>query len=274
MLATLLIVFREVFEAGLIVGIVLSASRGMARRGLWVGYGVAAGVLGASLVAGFAGEIAAWFEGAGQELFTAGILLLAVVMLSWHNTWMASHGRTLAREIRQVGAAVVAGERPPAALAIVCGVAVLREGSEVVLFLYGIAASGGSSAPGMIAGGALGLLAGGLVSGVMYLGLLTIPTRHLFSVTSSLITLLAAGLAAQAVAFVQQAGYGERMTGTVWDSSWLISDDSLPGRLLHTLIGYTSEPSWAQLLVYILTIGMILGSMRLVRWRDDTARSQ
>src|SRR5271165_4745897 len=268
MLATLLIVFREVIEAGLIVGIVLAATRGVPRRGLWVAYGITAGVAGACVVAAFAGQIASLFEGSGQELFNAGILLLAVGMLTWHNVWMASHGRAIAQEMRQVGAEVTAGKRPLAALAIVCGVAVLREGSEVVLFLYGIAASGGSSAPGMIAGGALGLLAGGLVSGVMYLGLLTIPTRHLFSVTSSLITLLAAGLAAQAVAFVQQAGYGERMTGTVWDSSWLISDDSLPGRLLHTLIGYTSEPSWAQLLVYILTIGMILGSMRLVRWRD------
>jgi high-affinity iron transporter len=272
MLATLIIVFREVFEAGLIVGIVLSATRGMVRRGLWVSYGVAAGILGAGLVAGFASEIAALFEGAGQELFTAGVLVLAVAMLSWHNAWMASHGRALARELRQVGAAVAAGDRPPAALAVVCGVAVLREGSEVVLFLYGIAVSGGSSATGMIAGGVLGLLLGVLVSAVMYLGLLAIPTRYLFSVTSTLITLLAAGLAAQAVAFVQQAGYGERMTGTAWDSSWLMSDDSLIGRLLHTLIGYTSEPSWAQLLVYVITIGVILGLMRLARLGDPALR--
>ncbi len=268
MLATLLIVFREVFEAGLIVGIVLSATRGMARRGLWVGYGVTAGVAGACLVAMFAGEIASWFEGAGQELFNAAILLLAVVMLSWHNAWMASHGRAMAREISQVGAAVIAGERPPAALAIVCGIAVLREGSEVVLFLYGIAASGSGSAMGMIAGGALGVLAGVAVSVVMYGGLLTVPVRHLFAVTSTLITLLAAGLAAQAVAFIQQAGYAEGMEGTVWDSSWLLSDDSLLGRLLHTLVGYTAEPSWAQLLVYLLTIGMILGLMQLVSARE------
>jgi high-affinity iron transporter len=274
MLATMLIVFREVIEAGLIVGIVLSATRGMARRGLWVGYGIAGGLVGAGLVAMFAGEIAAWFEGAGQELFTAAILLLAVVMLAWHNAWMASHGRALAREIRQVGAAVAAGERPPTALAIVCGVAVLREGSEVVLFLYGIAVSGGSSAPGMIAGGVLGLLLGVLVSAVMYGGLLVIPARHLFSVTSTLITLLAAGLAAQAVAFVQQAGYGERLTGTAWDSSWLMSDDSLTGRLLHTLIGYTAEPSWAQLLVYLATIGLIAGLMHLAERGHSSALRQ
>ena len=157
MLATLLIVFREVIEAGLIVGIVLAATRGVPRRGLWIGYGVAAGIVGACLVAAFAGEIAAFFEGSGQELFNAGILFLAVGMLTWHNVWMASHGRAMAHEMRQVGAAVVAGRKPLAALAVVCGVAVLREGSEVALFLYGIAASGGTA--GMFIGGVLGLLA-------------------------------------------------------------------------------------------------------------------
>ncbi len=266
MLATLVIVFREVIEAGLIVGIVLAATQGVARRGLWVGYGVAGGVAGACLVAAFAGQIASLFAGSGQELFNASILLLAVGMLTWHNVWMASHGRAIAQEMRQVGADVAAGKRPLPALSIVCGVAVLREGSEIVLFLYGIAASGGTSAAGMISGGALGVLAGAGLSALMYFGLLTIPARHLFSVTSGLITLLAAGLAAQAVAFLQQAGYLDVLTSTVWNTSWLLSDDSLIGRLVHTLIGYTARPSGAQLLIYLLTIAVIVGLMRFVRF--------
>jgi high-affinity iron transporter len=265
MLATLLIVFREVIEAGLIVGIVLAATKGVLRRGLWVGYGIIGGVAGACLVATFAGEIAPLFEGSGQELFNASILLLAVGMLTWHNVWMASHGRAIAQEMRQVGVAVAAGQKPLAALSVVCGVAVLREGSEVVLFLYGIAATGGTSATGMMAGGALGVLAGAATSALMYLGLLTIPARHLFSVTSGLITLLAAGLAAQVVAFLQQAGYVETLTFTVWDTSWLLSDGSVIGRLVHTLIGYTDRPSGAQLVVYLLTIAIILGLMRSQR---------
>jgi high-affinity iron transporter len=260
MLASLLVVFREVIEAGLIIGIVLAATRGVAWRGLWVGYGVVAGILGACLVAGFAGEIAAFFAGSGQELFNAGILFLAVGMLTWHNVWMASHGRAIARDMRQVGAAVVAGRKPLAALAIVCGVAVLREGSEVALFLYGIAASGGTA--GMFAGGVLGVVAGAAVCALMYFGLLSIPAHYLFSVTSGLITLLAAGLAAQAVAFLQQAGYIGVLTSTVWDTSWLLSDDSVLGRLVHTLVGYTDRPDGAQVAVYLATIAMIVGLMR------------
>ena len=263
MLATLVIVFREVIEAGLIVGIVLAATQGVPRRSLWVTYGVGGGVLGACLVAAFAGELASLFEGSGQEIFNTTILLLAVCMLTWHNVWMAGHGREMARAMKAVGVEVSAGQRSLAALAIVVGVAVLREGSEVVLFLYGIASQGGTSQSAMLLGGALGLVAGAGVSALMFLGLLQIPAGKLFSVTAWLITLLAAGMAAQAVLFLQQGGYLQFLQSTLWDTSWLLSQDSIGGRLLHTLIGYSDAPNGAQLIAYLATIAIIMG---LTRW--------
>jgi high-affinity iron transporter len=265
MLAALIIVFREVIEAGLIVGVVLAATRGVPGRGLWVSYGITAGVLGACLVAGFAGELAALFRGSGQEIFNASILLLAVAMLTWHNVWMASHGRAIAQSMREMGAAVTTGERHLAALAIVVGVAVLREGSEVVLFLYGIAASGGISAAMMVTGGLLGVVAGAIVTALMYFGLVSIPTRRLFAVTAGLITLVAAGLASQAVAFLQQAGYLEVLTSSLWHSDWLLPEGSLVGRLLHTLVGYSDAPDGMQLAAYLATIAIILLLMRVTR---------
>jgi len=264
MLSALLIVFREVIEAGLIVGIVLAATQGVPRRGQAVSGGVLAGVLGACVVAAFAGELAALFQGNGQELFNASILLLAVAMLTWHNVWMASHGREMARELKAAGHDVVTGKRTLAALGVVVGVAVLREGSEVVLFLYGIAAQGGTTSAGLLTGGALGLAAGAAVSALMYFGLLTIPAGRLFQVTSGLITLLAAGMAAQAVLFLQNGGYINVLGGTVWETSWLLRESSIPGRLLHTLIGYVEAPDGAQILAYIVTIATILLLMRLV----------
>jgi high-affinity iron transporter len=140
-------------------------------------------------------------------------------------------------------------------------VAVLREGSEIVLFLYSIAASGRTSVAAMAAGGALGLLAGACLSAFMYLGLVTVPARHLFRVASGLITLVAAGLAAQAIALIQQAGHFEVLTATVWDSSWLLGDDSMAGRLVHTLIGYTAKPCGAQIAAYLATIVVIVALM-------------
>jgi high-affinity iron transporter len=269
MISALIIVFREVIEAGLIVGIVLAATAGVPLRGRAVVFGVAGGIAGACLVAAFAGELANLFEGSGQEFFNAAILLLAVAMLTWHNVWMASHGREMARELKAAGHQVVTGERTLTALAIVVGVAVLREGSEVVLFLYGIAAQGGTTATGMVAGGALGLVAGALVSGLMYFGLLTIPAGKLFQVTSGLITLLAAGMAAQAVIFLQNGGWLLYFTGTLWDTGWLLKEDTITGRLMHTLIGYSQAPNGAQLIAYCGTIIGVVALMKLVQQRHQ-----
>jgi high-affinity iron transporter len=272
--ATLLIVFREVIEAGLIVGIVMAATTGVPHRGRFVALGVAAGVAGACVVAAFAGELAALFQGSGQELFNASILLLAVAMLTWHNVWMASHGREMARELKAAGHQVRTGERTLTALSVVVGVAVLREGSEVVLFLYGIIAQGGASAAAMTVGGALGLVAGAAVSALIFYGLLAIPAGKLFQVTSWLITLLAAGMAAQAALFLQNGGYINGLDAGIWNTSWLLADDSIAGRLLHTLIGYVQEPDGAQLIAYGTTIILMLVLMRVVSARDAARRQQ
>jgi high-affinity iron transporter len=263
MLASLIIVFREVLEAGLIVGIVLAATRAVPLRGLWVGLGIAGGVIGACLVAAFAGALADLFDGSGQELFNAAVLGVAVLMLTWHNVWMASHGREIAAEMRAVGQAVQAGRRTLAALAVVVGVAVLREGSEVVLFLYGVIAAGGTTAAGVAAGVGLGIVAGGLVSALLYFGLLAIPVRHFFRATTWLITLLAAGLASQAVAFLQQGGYADAWSTPLWNSSAVLPEDGILGRVLHTLVGYTDQPTGMQLAAYLAVVMVILGLMRV-----------
>jgi high-affinity iron transporter len=263
-LAALIIVFREVFEAGLIVGIVMAVTRSVPERGRWITGGVAGGVLGACIVAAFAGVLSEAFAGSGQELFNATVLLIAVVMLTWHNVWMARHGRELAAEMRAAGEAVVSGRSSLAALAVVVGIAVLREGSEVVLFLYGILASGGTSGTSVFTGGILGLALGALVCALTYFGLLRIPQRHLFAATSLMIGFLAAGMAAQAVLFLAQADIVTALGSVVWDTSWLLSDGSVLGRALHTLIGYSDRPTAMQLIVYLATLAIMFGLMRML----------
>ena len=263
MLATLIIVFREVIEAGLVIGIVLAATRGVPRRGLWIGGGVIGGIAGACLVAASADAIANMVSGTGQELFNASVMAIAVLMLTGHNVWMAREGRHMAQEMQSLGNDVVTGRRSLTALAIVVGVAVMREGSEIVLFLYGIALSAGSTANSMFLGGAIGLALGAVISATVYLGLMRIPTRHVFAVTSWLIALLAAGMASQATVFLQQAGLVTVLSHVVWDTSAVLSDGSLTGKALHTLVGYADRPTGIQLVAYAVTLLSIFTLMRL-----------
>lgn len=262
MLATLIIVFREVIEAALVLSIVAAATKGIAGRTRWLVLGVVAGLAGAALVAGFAGTIAGALEGSGQEVFNACVLFVAVAMLGWHNVWMNSHGRELAAEMKAVGHDVAVGTRPLYAVAIVVGMAVLREGSEVVLFLYGVA-SGGVGASGLLIGGAAGVVAGAALGFALYFGLLNLSTSMLFRVTSWLILLLAAGMAAQGANFLVQANILPSLGRAVWDTSWLLTEQNLFGQLLHTLIGYTSRPSGIQLVFYVATLLIIGGAMKL-----------
>jgi high-affinity iron transporter len=258
MLATAIIVFRETLEAALVVSIIVAATYGVRGRGLWVGSGVALGALGACVVATFAGAITAAAEGLGQELLNASILILAVLMLGWHTIWMSQHGREIAREMSDVGKAVTEGDRPLSALAVAAGAAVLREGSETVLFIYGIASSGDDSAALMIAGGVLGGGAGVTVGLLLYCGLLSIPLRYLFSVTNAMILLLTAGLAAQAAGLLVQVDVIPALGGPVWDTTWLLSEMSLPGKVLHTLVGYESRPAGVQVLCYVVVLGGLM----------------
>jgi high-affinity iron transporter len=261
-IAALIIVFREVFEAGLIIGIVLAVTRTVPHRNGWIGGGVLIGVLAACVVAACAGALSNLFAGMGQELFNAAILILAVVMLTWHNVWMARHGKELAGELRAVGQAVAEGSKSLLALAIVVGVAVLREGSEVVLFLYGVLATGSDTTWGVALGGLAGLVLGALVCWLTYVGLLRIPPRALFATTTVLIALLSAGMAAQATVFLERANWLTALDTVVWDSSWLLSDSSLPGKALHTLIGYTDQPTAMQLIVYLTILAVTFVLMR------------
>ncbi len=263
MLATAIIVFREVLEASLVVGIVLAASQGVPRRGFWVGGGVAAGVVGAAGVAAGADAIAAAVNGIGQELFNAAILFTAVAMLGWHNIWMNRHGRELAAAAVTLSKAVAGGSRPLYALALVVGIAVLREGSEIVLFLYGIAIASGAGGLSMLAGGLLGLAGGVAVGSLLYLGLLAIPLHRLFTVTSWLILLLAAGMASQGAAFLMQANLLPALGNDVWNTSWLLSENSMLGLLLHVLIGYSAQPAGIQVVFYLATLIVIGSLMRL-----------
>lgn len=264
MLGTIVIVFREVLEAAILIGIIAAATQSIPGRNRWLAGGLAAGLGGAVLVAAFTDAIGAMASGIGQELFNAIVLAIAVVMLAWHNIWMASHGAALAADARAVGRSIRDGQRECSILLVVVGLAVLREGAETVLFLYGIAASEGAAASSMLAGGAIGVALGVAVGYAIYAGLLRIPMRWFFTATGLLVLLLAAGMASQAARFLIQADLLPSLAAPLWDTSALLPESSIAGMLLRSLVGYDARPAGMQFVFYVIVFIAIALGMKLV----------
>jgi len=274
MFATAVIVFREVLEAALLVGILAAATRGIPGRNAWLAGGIGAGLAGSALVALSTERIAALASGMGQELFNATVLGIAVVMLAWHNLWMASHGAALAADARRVGGTIRDGGRECSVLLVVVGLAVLREGSETVLFLYGVAVAPGSSSLLMLAGGLLGVVGGAATGYLVYAGLLRVPLRWFFTATSLLVLFLAAGMASQAARFLIQADVLPSLATPLWDTSAALPETSVVGTVLHSLLGYEARPAGMQMIFYgavLIVIALGMKGVRRMRPRTTAA---
>jgi high-affinity iron transporter len=270
MFGTALIVFREVLEAALIVGIVAAATQGIPGRARYITGGLVTGLVGSIAVAFGAEQISRLAEGMGQELFNASILGIAVAMLAWHNIWMSVHGRELAASAKRLGKDVASGARELSVVLVVISVAVLREGSETVLFLYGVAISGDASRAAMMTGGAIGLVGGVALGFVVFRGLLRIPLKHFFTATSVLVLLLAAGMAAQSARFLIQADVLPSLASPLWDTSSLVPNSSMAGKLLQGLLGYDAQPAGMQIAFFVVVLVAILAGMAWARRRADT----
>ena len=260
MFPTALIVFRELLEAALIVTILMAATRGMPRRGFWITLGIFGGLLGAGAVAGMTNLISSLFEGSGQEIVNAAILFIAVGLIGWHVVWMNAHGRQMAQEMRAAGKQIAEGERHLSALSVVVGLAVMREGSEVVLMLQGLWATG--AAHDMIGGAAMGIAAGLAVSTCMYFGFVAMPVGRIFTLTNFLLVLIASGMAARGANFLTQAGLVPSFGNNIWDTNGVLPEQSLLGQTLSALAGYIAQPSGIEVGFYAVTAIVICLLMR------------
>lgn len=263
MFGTIVIVFREVLEAAVLIGIIAAATRSIPGRNRWLAAGLLAGLSGAALVAASTDVIGSMASGIGQELFNAIVLGIAVLMLAWHNIWMATHGAELAAGARKVGVAIRDGQRECSIVMVVVGLAVLREGAETVLFLYGIASTEGGEASSMLFGGVIGVILGVTVGYALYAGLLRVPMRWFFSATGLLVLLLAAGMASQAAKFLIQADLLPSLVSPLWDISASLPESSILGVLLHSLIGYDARPAGMQIIFYVTVLVFIAAGMKV-----------
>jgi high-affinity iron transporter len=269
MISSFIIVFREMLEMALVLGVLLAATRGTATTRHWIGIGGSVGLLGAVIVALLMEELESAMDGDGEFLFNAIVLALASLMIGWTVIWMQHHSRQMTERIKAIGRSVIEGSLPHTALFFVSLAAVMREGSEAFFFLFGFAQSGEETVS-LVTGGLVGMMTGVLVGYLVYRGLIYIPLKHLFQVTGWLLMLLAAGMASQAAWNLVVIDVLPPIIDTLWNSSAWLSQESLIGEILHVLVGYDDSPSAMQLLVFVIALGLML----LLDWyfRADTMK--
>ena len=257
MLQIFIIVFREILEISIILGIVLVATKDLKNRNIWVLSGIALGVLGSALIALFTSAISNTFDGQGQEYFNAGIVSITFALLVWTVVWMKRHGQKISKKLKDVSNNIHTGKSSFVSLMIIIASTIFREGSEIVLFTYGSYASHNLSMIFIFSGCVAGFTMGAITGYAIYQGVIRFAGKYIFQVTSLLLSLIAAGMASQAVNFLNASGLITVFSYPVWNSTAFLSDASIMGQILNVLIGYNAQPTSLQLVAYIGTLILI-----------------
>jgi high-affinity iron transporter len=265
MLGTFIITWREALEAALIVGILLTYLQkvGQRRQFRYVYYGIVWALLVSIVFAYLSSVVSFFFEGTGQDLFEAAILLLATAVLTYMVVWMHHSARELKGQIqKQADVAIEKGKLW--SIAVLAFIGVFREGVETVLFLWGLVFQGGGAINGtlMVGSGLLGIAVAALMSWLFFKGFGHLDLRIFFRITGILLLFIAAGLAASAAGKLIQIGYLPPLVYQLWDSSWLLDESGLIGSVIAGLLGYRSNPSLLEVLVYVLYFPAVLLLLR------------
>ncbi|MBM4423291.1 MAG: iron permease [Chloroflexi bacterium] len=262
MFVSLLLTLREGLEAALIVGIVFGYLRRIGQmqysRMAWAGVLVAVG-LSAALAVGIT-AVGAKLEGNAEKLFEGTTMILAVGVLTWMIFWMRSQASQFKTSLESdVRKAVTRGA--DWGLFALTFLSVFREGVETALFLGATAFQ--TTALDTLVGAILGLTIAVVIGCLIYASTVRLDVRLFFDVTSLLLLVFAAGLFMHGIHEFQEVGVLPEIIADVWNTSAIISKESVAGQFLRTLVGYTPAPSLVEVLSYI---GYWLVTLGAVRW--------
>lgn len=247
MLTSLIITFREVLEATLVVVIVLAYLKRIGQsqyyKNVW--FGVGAGIVLSILLAFLFNLVLGGFTGRAEKIFEGIMMFLAVILLTWMIMWMMVQ-RHIVEEL-EAKVSIEISERHALGISILVAIAVLREGVETVIFLHAASFVGGANLMGAGSGAVLALILGYL----LFIGAKRIRVKTFFQTTSIILILFAAGLTSHALSEFQEAGIVSPLIEQLYDITWMIGKESLTGSILHSLFGYTGSPSLTEMIGYV-----------------------
>ncbi len=259
-MAELIIVFREVLEASLIVGILYTflkqTNQKQAIAKLWQGVSIA---LVASIIGSFIFQkLAGGFEGQAEKLFEGFVMIIAAVVLGTVIVWMAKN-KNIAEDLKGKAREALSSNKFGRGIFLLAFISVFREGIETILFLYGVMMKqGGLSISLSLIGALIGI---GMGYAIFIQGK-KVPLKTFFNVSSVLLIFVAAGMFAYGIHELESAGLITDY-GRIWDiNPPKLADGSYPlmhdkghiGGLLKGLFGYNGDPSLIELLAWLFSL--------------------
>ena len=266
MLESFLITSRETLEASLVVGIVLAYLNKTNNKNYrkTVYYGVLFGII-ASIFSAFAFTFfAGGFEGSGEQIFEGVTMFIGALLLTTMILWMMQQ-RHIAREIEgKVEKHLMSAEPFLSHMGVfmVVFIAIIREGVETVIFLNAINYASGMN----FLGGTLGIIAEIAAGYLFFMSTKKINIKKLFSVSSILLILFAAGLVARSFHEFEEAKLVSGIITPLFDISpaansgvaySLLHENGIIGAFLKGLFGYDSKPSLLQVIAYVSYLAII-----------------
>jgi len=268
-LPTFVLFLREGLEASLIVSILFAAIRQLGQmhqaRAIWAGVGLA--IFG-SLLGGVVLYLTIReYDGSTfQTIFETITYLVAVVLLTSMTFWVQQHSRSLKKEITTRASVAGSGF----ALGLLAFTSVGREAVESAVFTLAFAFQ--TSALLLLSGALLGILASvGLCVLIYCLGY-RLNYRIFFRVMGILLLIFAAGLLGNAIQNMQELGWLSIGTTSLWNTAYILREDSIVGDLLHGLVGYAEAPTLLQVLLYSVYLLIAGGIFAWMTRKPDTGR--
>jgi len=244
LLNIIVIVLRETLEASILISILLSISQQYKLSLGWLPVALLAGLIGAVFYALNLGQISEWFDYVGQEVVNAlmqyvvyaGLAIVGVVQYQSRLTW---HSRL------------------PLFMSLAVAFAVVREGSELVIFYSGFL-EGGATLSHAATSGFIGLAIGLSAGALCFYGLQSMRHQSARKVHLALLTMIAGGLVLQATQLLIQADWLS-VESIVWDSNAWLPESSMLGQLAYAVFGYEATPSQLEMMAYVVSMILILG---------------
>jgi high-affinity iron transporter len=269
MIKIAIILFRECLEISFLLGIIIAVTRKMPNARMFIIAGIMTGVFGSSLFAFSTKFLTASYFGLGDEIFDVSVMLVTVAMIIWTIAWVQHYAKNVQYKFSNLENQQGNDFATHMMLTTLIATTVLREGAEIILLIYSISIADKIHVNDYLIGGGIGAVLGLLFGFAIYAGLIRFANRHIFKVSSILLTLIAAGIAAKAAGVMTSVGFIESFSNELWDSSWLITDTSRSGKLLNSLIGYSARPNQLQGMFY-LTVMII--TIFFIKIQNDTTK--